>query len=145
MRSPYIAEECEDQVMVEKRAVRVVLATCLLMLLSAGITAGQSPSSALGASTVRVPGATSSVALGTKWIWRNPLPQGNALQGVSCLTGRTCLAVGDSGTLLSSADDGTTWIPLSSGTDNNLSAITCPTARTCLLAGSGGTILQSAN
>src|SRR5450759_2935529 len=63
------------------------------------------------------------------------------LYGIVCPTSRACLAVGDGGTILASADGGATWRSRSSGTDNNLISITCPTSRACLAVGDGGTIL----
>ena len=34
------------------------------------------------------------------WTWQNPLPQGNALNSVSCPTTTVCFAMGDLGTIL---------------------------------------------
>ena len=52
------------------------------------------------------------------WHWRNPLPQGNTLNGVTYGNG-IFVAVGDAGTILTSAD-GITWTSGTSGTNSNL-------------------------
>jgi len=66
------------------------------------------------------------------WHWLNPLPQGNYVTGVSCPTNGLCFAVGSNGLVLTTRNRGTTWMPIPSGTTDDLSAITCPTSGTCL-------------
>jgi hypothetical protein len=56
------------------------------------------------------------------WHLRNPLPQGNDLRGVTYGSG-TFVAVGDSGTILTSPD-GVTWTIATSGTNSDLSGVT---------------------
>jgi photosystem II stability/assembly factor-like uncharacterized protein len=62
------------------------------------------------------------------------------LADIVCPTGNTCVAVGDSGYIVASADGGTTWKVRPSGTSYNLTSITCPTAKVCLAVGWYGTI-----
>lgn len=40
------------------------------------------------------------------WFWRNPIPTGNTLFGVSFVDANTGTAVGDSGTILRTTDGG---------------------------------------
>ena len=56
------------------------------------------------------------------WQWRNPLPQGNSLNGVTYGNG-IFVVVGDLGTIFTSPD-GVTWTQRSSGTTYNLNAVT---------------------
>src|SRR5262249_31066243 len=49
-----------------------------------------------------------------EWHWRNPLPQGNALNRVVFVNG-VYVAVGELGTILTSSD-GTNWVTQTSGT-----------------------------
>ncbi len=51
-----------------------------------------------------------------QWNWRDPLPQGNLLDGIS-YGNNTFVAVGDVGTVLTSPD-GATWTIRNSGTTN---------------------------
>ena len=44
-----------------------------------------------------------------QWLWRHPLPQGNALYGVSFANGQTGFAIGDCGTILKTIDNGESW------------------------------------
>jgi len=74
------------------------------------------------------------------WHWRNPLPTGNPLFGVTYGKG-TFVAVGDVGTILTSPD-GVTWTERSSGMDDYLTAIAYGEG-TFVAAGLFGTILTS--
>jgi hypothetical protein len=56
------------------------------------------------------------------WHWRNPLPQGNALNAVS-YGNKTFVAVGGSGAIITSPDS-VTWTSMSSGITANLSGVT---------------------
>jgi len=56
------------------------------------------------------------------WHWRNPLPQGNPLNGVTYGNG-AFIAVGAGGTILTSAD-GITWTSNTSGTAKSLNGVT---------------------
>ena len=74
------------------------------------------------------------------WHWRNPLPQGNTLKGIAYGNG-TFVAVGESGTILTSTD-GTTWTSRTSGTTYGLNSVTYGSG-TFVTVGDNGTILQS--
>ena len=50
-----------------------------------------------------------------QWKWQNPLPQGNGLNAVFFTDPYTGYAVGEAGTILKTADGGTTWTIYSSG------------------------------
>ena len=74
------------------------------------------------------------------WHWRNPLPQGNTLEAIAYGNG-TFVAVGDSGTILTSPD-GVTWTIRSSGTSNSLYGVTYGN-NTFVAVGYNGAILTS--
>ena len=57
------------------------------------------------------------------WTWRNPVPSSSYLYGVAYGNGRF-VAVGDTGTIMTSADDGVTWVWRESGTTNFLRGVT---------------------
>ena len=54
------------------------------------------------------------------WIWQNPKPQGNDLYQVNMLDENLIYAVGNGGTVMTSADGGVTWAILNTGTTKNL-------------------------
>ncbi len=56
------------------------------------------------------------------WQWGNPLPQGNTVAALS-FAGLNGYAVGEFGTILATADGGTTWSGVRSGTFANLSEV----------------------
>lgn len=56
------------------------------------------------------------------WHWRNPAPTGLNPNAIAC-GGGGCVAVGDGGTILTSADGGTTWTPRVSGTASSLAGV----------------------
>ncbi len=77
-----------------------------------------------------------------KWHLRNPLPQGSSLSGVTYGNG-TFVAVGDTGTILTSSD-GVTWTTRTSGTTNYLDGVTYGNG-TFVAVGDTGTILTSSD
>ena len=78
------------------------------------------------AAVMAVTGAASAgaaVQVGSSgWLWGNPLPQGNTVNALS-FAGLTGYAVGDFGTILRTADGGSTWTGVSSGTFTNLTEV----------------------
>lgn len=74
------------------------------------------------------------------WHWRNPLPQGNSLNGVGYGNSKF-VAVGNAGTMLTSTD-GMNWALMVSGTTNDLWGISCGNG-TFVAVGEAGTILTS--
>ena len=79
------------------------------------------------------------------WVWQNPLPQGNTLNGVSCPDVNTCFAVGASGTILTTTNGGSSWTGQSSGTSNFLTDVSCPDANTCFVVDQTGVTLATTN
>ncbi|MBJ7600091.1 YCF48-related protein [Candidatus Nephthysia bennettiae] len=89
------------------------------------------------------------------WGWLNPLPQGNDLNGISCPTVATCLAVGYTGTIMITQNGGGSWQPLTPSKpgwdDRNPSSIdtffgiSCPSVSVCYVVGTNGTILATRN
>ena len=63
---------------------------------------------------------------------------------VQVITSYSFVAVGDAGTVLTSADNGTTWIVQTTGLTGNLLAVS-PSSSQLLAVGSGGLIAVSAN
>jgi photosystem II stability/assembly factor-like uncharacterized protein len=76
--------------------------------------------------------------------FQNPGPTGTDLRGVSCATERSCVAVGDRGTILTTTDGGATWqTPVVTG--RALKGVSCATATDCVAVGEQGTVLTSAD
>ena len=75
------------------------------------------------------------------WHWRNPLPQGNDLRGITH-GNNMFVAVGSYGTILTSPD-GTNWTTQTSGTEKSLSSVTY--GNNLYVAVGEGTILTSAD
>jgi photosystem II stability/assembly factor-like uncharacterized protein len=74
---------------------------------------------------------------------RRPSGTTQWLRSISCSGATNCLAVGFSGTILTSTDSGATWRSLTSGTSTDLFGVACPNSSTCVAVGSGGAILTS--
>ncbi len=64
-----------------------------------------------------------------------------SLSAVACPTTSVCVAVGESGTILTSSDGGANWTPQISGTSEVLMGVACASAEACTAVGGGGTIL----
>ena len=79
----------------------------------------------------------------TQWIWQNPLPTGNVLLSVYFTDANTGLAVGGYGTIVKTADGGTTWTTLACGTTSSLGSVYFTNATTGFAAGTTGTILKT--
>jgi photosystem II stability/assembly factor-like uncharacterized protein len=77
------------------------------------------------------------------WFWQNPLPQGNALSGVSFTDARTGTAVGDGGTIVRTTNGGASWTLQSSGFPYQLSGVSFTDANTGTAVGVAGTILRT--
>jgi len=90
------------------RTIIVLLGACLTMLAAVALAG---PAAALV-----------STGDGT-WFWRSPQPQGAWLNAL-CNAGPDLIAVGEGGTVLSSADAGATWQPRLSGTWRSLNDAT---------------------
>ncbi len=77
------------------------------------------------------------------WQWSYPLPQGNTMRD-SVSNGTIIVAVGDYGSILSSADNGVTWTPQISGTTQTLNSIVWNGSKFVTIS-YNGTILVSTN
>ena len=81
----------------------------------------------------------------TGWVWRNPKPQGNTLDDVSCVNSNDCIAVGWDGVIQATTDGGSTWSVRASGTGWSLNGITCPSTSACFAVGDAGAIVVSSD
>jgi photosystem II stability/assembly factor-like uncharacterized protein len=80
--------------------------------------------------------ARAAVQVGASgWLWGNPLPQGNTVSALA-FAGATGYAVGEFGTILATADGGSTWTGVKSGTFANLTEVQAIDAG-ALFAGGG--------
>jgi photosystem II stability/assembly factor-like uncharacterized protein len=77
----------------------------------------------------------------SSWVWQNPLPQGDMLNGISCPTTTVCYAVGGPGTIIATTNGGANWNGQSSNTNVALRAISCASTTTCAAVGDQGTVL----
>jgi photosystem II stability/assembly factor-like uncharacterized protein len=79
--------------------------------------------------------AGANVQVGSSgWQWGNPLPQGNTVRAMS-FAGATGYAAGDFGTLLKTADGGSTWSGLPVGTLAGLTVVQALDANTVFAGG----------
>ena len=83
------------------------------------------------------------VASQNTWSWQNPLPQGNRLESVYFVNDQTGWAVGYKGTIMHTADGGTTWIQQSSGTTNDLFGVHFESPTLGYVVGLNATILKT--
>lgn len=88
-----------------------------------------------GLATLAGPAAANVQVGSSAWEWGNPQPQGNTLRATD-FRGLTGYAVGDFGTLLKSADGGSTWSGLQTGTFTPLTEVQA-VDDTTLVAGGG--------
>lgn len=54
----------------------------------------------------------------SQWIWQNPLPQGNDLLNLQLINQQKIIASGNTGALIQSFNNGNTWYPIQSDTNN---------------------------
>ena len=78
------------------------------------------------------------------WFWQNPLPQGNALNGVAFPDSTHGWVVGY-GTILATSDGGATWTAQDPGTTAHLEGVFFPDATHGWAVGDEGTILATAD
>jgi len=88
---------------------------------------------------------TAPTTLAAGWDWQNPLPTGNQINGMQFVNANLGYAVGNCGTILKTADGGTNWSILSSGTTSHLNAVSFVDASTGWVVGAGGVILKTAD
>jgi len=75
------------------------------------------------------------------WITR-PSEATMDLRGISCPSTHKCVAVGSSGTIVTSADGGATWTSRTTGIRNELTSVSCPSVRVCVAVGAGVSLGQ---
>ena len=78
-----------------------------------------------------------------RWVWQNPLPQGNTLYGVYFTDANTGTATGDNWTIVRTTDGGDSWSIQSSGTTNTLYGVSFTDADYGTAVGSSGTIVRT--
>lgn len=79
------------------------------------------------------------------WSWYNPIPQGNALNGVHFTNDNTGWAVGEQGTIIKTTNGGSSWIIQNSGTYAGLNAVQFLNANLGFAVGDSGVILKTTN
>ena len=78
------------------------------------------------------------------WHWQNPLPQGQALNGIGALDGGQAIAVGGSATVLKTADGALWQVQHSvSGAMSSLEAVQFVDANTGYAVGAGDLVLKT--
>lgn len=82
---------------------------------------------------------------GSGWCWQRPLPQGNNIVSYFYLDDKRGWAVGEAGTLLTTADAGVTWTAQHPGTDQPLNGVTFLDAQNGWMSGANGTILHTSD
>ncbi len=79
------------------------------------------------------------------WLWLNRRPQGNAIGGLDFFDRRRGIAVGDAGTVLTTADGGRRWTVRRSPTRATLFAVDMVGRKLAWAVGDTGTIVRTAN
>jgi predicted CXXCH cytochrome family protein len=79
----------------------------------------------------------------TPWYWQNPLPQGNRLLAVDASEGPDVWAVGESGTVLYSADDGIQWVSRYVGVSSTLRAVDFVDSQIGWVVGDGSVVRKT--
>jgi photosystem II stability/assembly factor-like uncharacterized protein len=80
--------------------------------------------------------ALSAVSVGhSGWNWSNPQPQGRSLNDITAVDATHAYAVGEFGTMLTTADAGETWTGLPTGTTQFLTRVTASGASTFAISG----------
>ena len=77
------------------------------------------------------------------WQWRNPLPQGSAINDIYALDSLNVWRVGNGGVLLNSEDGGQSWQSVATNTTDSLLAIQFVNKQTGFIIGSGSYMLKT--
>jgi hypothetical protein len=72
---------------------------------------------------------------GTKWTAQPPPATGGFLNGVSCTSAASCIAVGDGATWLAETWNGQTWTPMPTSGSPGIDAVSCSSATACTAVG----------
>lgn len=92
-----------------------------------------------------VAGKACSGAGSTGWCWQRPLPQGNGIFDYAFVDDTHGWAVGEGGSVLSTADAGVTWHAQVSGTGLDLGRVSFANSLVGWVAGSFGEVLRTAD
>lgn len=115
------------------QSLAVVLLAAALLLVPGLAVLPPVPAKAASAAAPRAP----------DFFWQNPLPQGNALQDVSAADARTAWAVGDTGTILMTADAGASWRAQDVSTTSSLHGVSAIDAHTAWVCGEDNVVLRT--
>ncbi|MDQ6914659.1 MAG: YCF48-related protein [Actinomycetota bacterium] len=77
--------------------------------------------------------------------WQHPLPQGEDLKGVSCPSLSACVAVGNTGAIVTTGDGGAHWKWQDSATGADLRAVSCASTLACVAVGDAGVALRTSD
>jgi len=86
-----------------------------------------------------------AVTIHAQWTWQNPLPQGNTLTDIKVFKDGSALAIGYSGTVLKTSDNGNTWVKKDLGYSNDFNSMCFVNDSIGWLVGSSGLILKTMN
>lgn len=78
-----------------------------------------------------------------KWVWQNPLPQGNPLKDVYMFDANTAIAVGEGGVIMKTGNTGSSWNILNSGVNDQLNAVHFINENTGWVVGDNNIILKT--
>ena len=84
-----------------------------------------------------------TLKINAQWVWQNPLPQGNNLNGVKVFNDGSIIAVGNLGTVIRTKDKGKTWDSLNVNTNRNLNSMFFIDNNTGWIVGDSGLILKT--
>jgi photosystem II stability/assembly factor-like uncharacterized protein len=73
------------------------------------------------------------------------IAHGSVLHGVGCANPAFCVAVGQEGTILTTADGAASWtsqVAAGGSKGSTLNGVSCASARSCIAVGTGGEILR---
>lgn len=110
-------------------ALVMLAMVALLLAVWPGLASGNTPRVGDGPLAGFAPQRLAAAAAGERWVWQNPLPQGNDLNSVFFVDGQTGWAVGKSGAFIKTVDGGVNWAVQSSGTDAYLASVAFVDAR----------------
>ncbi len=123
-------------------------ATGVATITAAGVATGKAKGQATVSASYSVLRAQATLSVGLSagvcssggWCWRNPLPQGNFLGAVWSADANNAWAVSDFGVILKW--NGSTWLPQTSGTTENLLAVWGLNANNVWAVGVNGAIVK---
>lgn len=118
-----------------RRTVHLIQAAIVAALLLPALVVAYLTSASAYLST----GATAD----RSWFWQNQLPQGNPLRAMSWVGTSTGWAVGVNGTVLKTADGGSSWTVQDPATHNDLTGVSFATANIGWTVGISGTIKKT--